>query len=145
MINFDLSKFDFSNVRGVFDASVYIIEETYRYTCGGGWFTLWGTADHCKHEGIDLNKRHCLMIQDYSDTKKAMFKSAYHKYDDALNDLYEKFAPEENAIHKIPVSNAAEHLQRCLKRFEYTKKLSLEEAKLYDKFAEEIENIIKEN
>lgn len=144
MINFDFSKFDFSDAHGIADACVYVIEETYRYTCGAGWYTLYGNADGCLKEGVDLSKYHGLMLQEYSNDKKAKFKAAFKRLNDAETKLYQDTEAESLEIHALPAGTEKLRLERLMKRFEFEKKFAYRHAEIFDNFYKEIENIIKE-
>lgn len=145
MINFDFSKFDFSDAKSITDASVYVVEETYRYTCGAGWYTLYGNADGCLKEGIDLGKYHGLMLQEFSADKKNKFKDAFKRLNDAETKLYQETEAESLEIHNLPANTDELHRERCMKRFEFEKKFAYRHAELFDNFYKEIENIIKEH
>lgn len=146
MIKFDFSKFDFSDVKSVRDACVYVVEETYRYTCGGGWYTLYGNdTNNILKEGIDLGKYHGLMLQDYSADKKKKIKDAFKRLTEAETKLFTDTDAENQAIHTLPAGTEKLHHERCMKRFEFEKKFAYKQAELFDNFYKEIDDIIKEN
>ena len=145
MINFDFSKFDFSDAQGIVDACVYIIEETNRYTYGGGWYTLYGNANGCIKEGIDLGKYHGVMLQDYSAEKKQKIKDAFKRESEAERKLYDETSAEDMEIHTLPAGTEKLRLERLMKRFEFEKKFAYKKAEIFDNFYKEIDDIIKEN
>ena len=145
MIKLDFSKFDLSTKEGLYEASIYCVDETSKYTFLNGWHTLFDNdVGNLIREGCDPNKHYGLMLKDYSSEKKNQFRAAY----DAYNEKWEQHSKEENEWeeqHALrPHKTEEEKLERAKARFEFEKNFALKEAELFDEFYAEIEKILKE-
>lgn len=145
MIKLDFSKFDLSTKEGLYEASIYCVDETSKYTFLNGWHTMYDNdVGHLISEGCDPTKHYGLMLKDYSSEKKNKFRAAY----DAYNEKWEQHCEEENEWENqhwsMPHKTEEEKLERAKARFEFEKKFALKEAELFDEFYAEIEKIIKE-
>ena len=145
MIKLDFSKFDLSTKEGLYEASIYCVDETSKYTFLNGWYTMYDNdVGNLIREGCDPNKHYGLMLKDYSSEKENQFRAAY----DAYNEKWDQHCKEEQDWEDLhasrPHKTEEEKLERAKARFEFEKNFALKEAELFDEFYAEIEKILKE-
>lgn len=146
MIKLDFSKFDLSTKEGLYAASIYCVDETYKYTFTEGWYTLFGNdVGFLIREGYDTSKHYGLMLKDYSSEKKNKFRAAYDAYNEKLDQHCKEEQDWEDLRDSRPHKTKEEKLERAKARFEFEKKFALKEAELFDEFYAEIDSIIKES
>lgn len=145
MIKLDFSKFDLSTKEGLYEASIYCVEESCKYTFMEGWHTLFDNdVGNLIREGCDTSKHYGLMLKDYSSEKKNKFRAAYDAYNEKWDQHCQEEQEWEDHHSSLSYKTEEEKLERAKERFEFEKKFALKEGELFDEFYAEIEKIIKE-